>query len=67
MKRDSRFPVVMSQAERALLNCLAQRERIPAAAVVRRLIWREAQRFGLLLPEQYGASRPDQPAGEVVR
>jgi len=42
MKRDQRFPVVLSEEERAVLQRLADEERTPAAAVVRRLIWREA-------------------------
>lgn len=47
-KRDQRFPVVMTKRERKALDCLAHRERISAAAVVRRLIWREAQERGII-------------------
>lgn len=48
MKRDQRFPVVLSKAERATLQRLANQERLSASAVVRRLIWHEARRLGLL-------------------
>jgi hypothetical protein len=50
MRRDQRFSVVMSKTERAMLQRLAQHEHIPAAAVVRRLVWREAEERGLLPP-----------------
>jgi hypothetical protein len=50
MKRDQRFPVVMTRAERTLLNRLALQEHISGAAVIRRLIWREAEERGLLPP-----------------
>ena len=56
MKRDQRFPVVLSKAERDALRQLADRERISSAAVVRRLIWREAERWGLLPP---ASAQPD--------
>jgi hypothetical protein len=37
--------------ERAVLQRLAHRARTSAAAVVRRLIWREAERSGLMPPD----------------
>ena len=48
MEKSERFGLVLSPAEKATLHRLADRERIPAAAVVRRLIWCEAERHGLL-------------------
>ncbi|MBN1815429.1 MAG: hypothetical protein JXA14_26590 [Anaerolineae bacterium] len=50
MRRDQRFPVVLSKGEKAVLQRLAEAERLSSAAVVRRLIWREAQQRGLLSP-----------------
>jgi hypothetical protein len=50
MRRDQRFPVLMSQTERKALQHLADHERIPAAAVVRRLVYREARERGLWPP-----------------
>jgi hypothetical protein len=47
MKRDQRFPVVMSESERQALDELAKDEALPAASVVRRLIIREAKERGL--------------------
>ena len=48
MKRDRRFPVVLSKTEQMALRLLAELERISAAAVVRRLIWREAERMNVV-------------------
>ncbi len=42
--KTERFGMVLSVADKELLQRLADRERIPAAAVVRRLIWDAAQR-----------------------
>lgn len=53
MKRDRRLQVVLSQTEREALQRLADRERLSAAAVIRCLIWREARRCNLLLPDDY--------------
>ncbi len=64
MKRDRRFPIVLSQAERVALQQLAEHERLPAAAVVRRLIWAEAKRHGLLPPAHRNNTRP-QPTQEA--
>ncbi len=47
MKRDSRFPVVLSQRERQVLQQIAQDEALSAAAVMRRFIIHEARRRGL--------------------
>lgn len=48
MVRHLQFGLVLSDVERAALVALAEHERISAAAVVRRLIWREAEARGLL-------------------
>ena len=42
MRKTERFGLVLSPEEKAALEELARRERLPAAAVVRRLIWKEA-------------------------
>ena len=47
MRRDRRFPVVLSKRERQALQQLAQAEALSGAAVLRRLIIREAKRRGL--------------------
>ena len=47
MKRDRRFPVVLSQRERQALQQIAQDEALSAAAVLRRFIIHEARRRGL--------------------
>ena len=60
MKRDRRLQVVLSQSEREALQRLADRERLSAAAVIRRLIWREARRCDLLQPEDRQGSHPTQ-------
>ena len=39
MEKTERFGLVLSPEEKAALQRLADRERLPAAAVVRRLIW----------------------------
>ncbi len=39
MEKTERFGLVLSPEEKAALQHLADRERLPAAAVVRRLIW----------------------------
>lgn len=51
MKRDQRFPVVLSKAERRALDQLAQDELLSAASIVRRLIIREAKQRGFWPPE----------------
>lgn len=51
MKKSERFGMLLSSSERAALDSLADRERISAAAVVRRLIWRRAQELGLATEE----------------
>ena len=50
MRRDRRFPVVLSKRERQALQRLAQAEALSAAAVLRRLIIREAKRQDLWPP-----------------
>ena len=47
MRRDRRFPVVLSIGERRILDRIAKDEALSAASVVRRLIIREARRRGL--------------------
>ena len=66
MKRDLRFPILLSSEEKSALQRLAQRERIPAAAVVRRLIWREAERLNVTA-DQPGAAQTDQHAQTQVQ
>lgn len=59
MKRDQSFSIVLSKEEKTLLQQLAKIERISAAAVVRRLIWREAEHYDLPPPtRQQAASTP---------
>lgn len=48
MTKSERFGLVLSAQEKALLWSLAHKERVSAADVVRRLVWREAQRLHLL-------------------
>lgn len=47
MRRDRRFPVVLSMRERRILDRIAKDEALSAASVVRRLIIREAKKRGL--------------------
>jgi hypothetical protein len=47
MNKSLRFGLVLSPAEKAALRSLANRERLSAAAVVRRLIWHEAKRLNI--------------------
>jgi hypothetical protein len=47
VRRDRRFPVVLSKRERQALQQLAQAEALSAAAVMRWLIIREAKRRDL--------------------
>ena len=47
MRRDRRFPVVLSKRERQALQQIAQDEALSAAAVLRRFIIHEARRRGL--------------------
>jgi hypothetical protein len=42
MQKTERFGLVLSPTEREALERLAEQERISAAAVIRRLIWRSA-------------------------
>jgi hypothetical protein len=60
-RRTVKYMLAFSPSERDALQRLANHERLPAAAVVRRLVWNEARRHGLT-PAQ-GAL--PQPAGEV--
>ena len=48
MERSERFGLVLSSVEKKMLQRLAERERISAAVVLRRLVWTEAKRKGLL-------------------
>jgi len=47
VRRDRRFPVVLSMRERRILDRIAKDEALSAASVVRRLIIREARKRGL--------------------
>lgn len=58
--RSQRFGLVLSPTEKSALQRLAEQERIPAAAVVRRLVWHEAERRGLVSQNQL-----EQPIQEV--
>ncbi|MFZ2358204.1 MAG: hypothetical protein WA040_02555 [Anaerolineae bacterium] len=42
-EKSERFGLVLSAAEKEVLEALAEKERIPAAAVVRRLVWQAGQ------------------------
>lgn len=55
MEKSERFGLVLSPAEKLALQYLAERERIPAAAVVRRLIWREARRLNIVADQHVQA------------
>ena len=48
MDKSERFGMVLSPLEKLALQRLAVQERIPLAAVVRRLIWREAKKLNLI-------------------
>ena len=75
MRRDRRFPVVLSKRERQALQQLAQAEALSAAAVLRRLIIREAKSQGLWQtvrgqaalppPEAVAAGQRHEEAGSV--
>jgi hypothetical protein len=54
VRRDRRFPVVLSKCERQALQQIAHDEVMSAAAVVRRLIIHEAKRRGLWLGARSG-------------
>ena len=51
MEKSERFGLVLSPAEKHLLHCLAELERIPKAAIIRRLIWREAKSLRVFYQE----------------
>jgi len=44
MKQTKRFELLLTPEEKELLVMLAKMEHISAAAVIRRLIWQEAER-----------------------
>lgn len=44
--KDQRFDMMLTAADKAALKKLAETERLPAAAVVRRLIWQAATKAG---------------------
>lgn len=52
MNKSERFAMMLSRPGKLALERLARRERSSAAAVVRRLIWREAERQGLVVAER---------------
>lgn len=45
--KDERFNLMLSAADKAALKRLAEAERLPAAAVVRRLVWEAAQQHAI--------------------
>lgn len=45
--KDERFNLMLTAADKAALKRLAEAERLPAAAVVRRLVWEAAQQHNL--------------------
>ena len=47
MEKSERFGLVLTPIEKKILSRIAAIERIPAAAVIRRLIWREAKYLNL--------------------
>lgn len=47
MEKSERFGLVLSPTEKQILQYLAEFERIPKAAVIRRLIWREAKTLSI--------------------
>ena len=51
MKQTERFELLMTPEEKQLLRVLAEAEHISAAAVLRRLIWQEAERKQLVAQE----------------
>jgi hypothetical protein len=48
MEKTERFGLALSERDKGALFHLADQDRSSAAAVVRRLIWREAQRRGIV-------------------
>jgi hypothetical protein len=48
MLRTEKFTMILSLAEKAALQNLAEVERLSAAATICRLVWREAEQRGLL-------------------
>ena len=52
MDKSERFGMVLSPIEKLALQRLAAQERIPLAAVVRRLIWREAKNLNLIAEQE---------------
>ncbi len=64
MKRDRRFPVVLSKRERWALHQIARDEALSAASVVRRLIIREARKRGLWPHAEQPGQQP--PAGADI-
>ena len=61
MEKSERFNLMMAPTDRATLERLAQHEDLSAAAVVRRLVKREAQRLGLVTPDR--PQNQPQPGG----
>lgn len=53
--KDERFNLMLSAADKAALKRLAEAERLPAAAVVRRLVWEAAAQHAIK------AGQPAQP------
>lgn len=64
MVKSERFGLVLSPEEKLLLQRLAERERLPIAAVVRRLIWQEAERLSITVDQDDAAQA--YPVGDDV-
>jgi len=64
MRRTLHFPIMLSKGEHQALKRLARMETLSAAAVVRRLIIREARERGIL-PSRVSAAS-DMPERAVV-
>jgi hypothetical protein len=58
MGKSKRFGLMLSPQEKVALQHLAILERLSAAAVVRRLIWREAARLQLLPMDEENVRSP---------
>lgn len=62
-RRSHKFMVALSPTERTALQHLADRERISAAAVVRRLVWNAARERGLLPINETRTDSVTEPQG----
>jgi hypothetical protein len=65
MQKSERFGLVLSPAEKSALWHLAARERISAGAVLRRLVWNEAEKRGLLQGSRQEQEQAQREGGAV--